>query len=56
MLLPVWDWIFGTADWQRQVYPRTGEPGTDEAMATGGWLRQQAIGLRRLALTIAGRG
>jgi sterol desaturase/sphingolipid hydroxylase (fatty acid hydroxylase superfamily) len=56
VLLPVWDWIFGTADWHRGAYPRTGAPGEAEAMATGGWLRQQGIGLRRLAAAIAGRG
>jgi sterol desaturase/sphingolipid hydroxylase (fatty acid hydroxylase superfamily) len=56
VLLPVWDWVFGTADWRRDNYPRTGAPGVEEAMATGGWLRQQAIGLRRMAAAIAGRG
>ncbi|SDB29222.1 sterol desaturase family protein [Belnapia rosea] len=55
VLLPVWDWIFGTADWHRGAYPRTGAPGTEEAMATGGWLRQQWTGFRRMAQALAGR-
>ncbi|WP_043361167.1 sterol desaturase family protein [Belnapia sp. F-4-1] len=55
VLLPVWDWIFGTADWNRGAFPRTGAPGMDEAMATGGWLRQQWVGFRRVALALAGR-
>lgn len=55
VLLPVWDWVFGTADFNRDVYPRTGDLGAPEALATGGWLRQQFIGLKRLAGAIAGR-
>lgn len=56
VLLPVWDWIFGTADFRRDVYPRTGDPEAPPALVTGGWLRQQAAGLRRLAGALAGRG
>jgi sterol desaturase/sphingolipid hydroxylase (fatty acid hydroxylase superfamily) len=56
VLLPVWDWIFGTADFKRDVYPRTGDPEAPEALATGGWLRQQAAGFRRMAGAIFGRG
>lgn len=56
VLLPVWDWIFGTADFRRDVYPRTGDPEAPSALVTGGWLRQQAAGLRRLAGALAGRG
>lgn len=55
VLLPVWDWMFGTADFNRDVYPRTGDLEAPEALATGGWLRQQFIGLKRLAGAIAGR-
>jgi sterol desaturase/sphingolipid hydroxylase (fatty acid hydroxylase superfamily) len=55
VLLPVWDWIFGTADFKRDVYPRTGDPDAPEALATGGWLRQQAAGFRRMAAAIFGR-
>lgn len=55
VLLPVWDWIFGTADFRRDVYPRTGDPEAPEALATGGWLRQQAVGLKRMAGAILGR-
>jgi sterol desaturase/sphingolipid hydroxylase (fatty acid hydroxylase superfamily) len=56
VLLPVWDWIFGTADFDRAAYPRTGDPTGPEALATGGWLRQQAVGLRRMAGALVGRG
>lgn len=55
VLLPVWDWIFGTADFRRDVFPRTGDPDGPEALATGGWLRQQAVGLRRMVGALAGR-
>jgi sterol desaturase/sphingolipid hydroxylase (fatty acid hydroxylase superfamily) len=55
VLLPVWDWVFGTADFRRDVYPRTGDPEAPEALVSGGWLRQQAAGLRRMAQAIAGR-
>lgn len=54
VLLPVWDWIFGTADFRRDVFPRTGDPEAPEALATGGWLRQQAVGLKRMAGAIFG--
>lgn len=56
VLFPVWDWIFGTADFRREHYPRTGDPDAPEALATGGWLRQQAVGLRRMAGAILRRG
>jgi len=56
VLLPVWDWVFGTADFRREVFPPTGDPGAPEALATGGWLRQQAVGFRRMAAALAGRG
>jgi sterol desaturase/sphingolipid hydroxylase (fatty acid hydroxylase superfamily) len=52
VLLPVWDWIFGTADFRRELYPRTGDPTGPEALATGGWWRQQAVGLRRMAAAL----
>lgn len=55
VLFPVWDWMFGTADFRREVYPRTGDPEAPEALATGGWLRQQAVGLQRMAWAILGR-
>jgi sterol desaturase/sphingolipid hydroxylase (fatty acid hydroxylase superfamily) len=54
VLLPAWDWIFGTGDFRRDVYPRTGDPGAPEALASGGWLRQQAAGFRRLLAALAG--
>jgi sterol desaturase/sphingolipid hydroxylase (fatty acid hydroxylase superfamily) len=46
VLLPVWDWMFGTADWNRRHFPATGVPGADPAIVTGGFLAQQAAGLR----------
>jgi sterol desaturase/sphingolipid hydroxylase (fatty acid hydroxylase superfamily) len=55
VLLPVWDWVFGTADFRRGVFPPTGAPEEPEALASGGWLRQQAVGLRRMVGAIAGR-
>jgi len=45
VMLPIWDWMFGTADFDRRSYPRTGDPGAPEALATGGWLAQQRVGL-----------
>lgn len=48
VLLPVWDWLFNTGDFRRDVYPRTGDPTAPEALATGGWARQQWVGLRRM--------
>lgn len=48
VLLPVWDWLFGTADFDRRSYPRTGDPGAPPAYVSGGWLRQQATGFREV--------
>ncbi|WP_431285440.1 sterol desaturase family protein [Humitalea sp. 24SJ18S-53] len=48
VLLPVWDWIFGTADFRRDQFPLTGDPDASPAMVRGGWLRQQGEGFRRL--------
>ena len=36
-------------------FRRTGAPEDPEALASGGWLRQQAVGMRRLVGAIAGR-
>ena len=49
-VLPWWDMLFGTADFSRD-YVRTGDPGGEEALATGSWLAQQRAGLRRMART-----
>jgi sterol desaturase/sphingolipid hydroxylase (fatty acid hydroxylase superfamily) len=49
VLLPVWDWIFRTGDFDRKSYPRTGDPEVPEVLATGGWLRQQVEGFRQFA-------
>ena len=48
VLFPIWDWIFGTANFQRNSYPHTGDPEAPEALATGNWLEQQWGGLKRL--------
>jgi len=48
-ILPVWDIIFGTADFDRDFAARTGDPTADAAMVRGSWLAQQWSGIRRLA-------
>jgi sterol desaturase/sphingolipid hydroxylase (fatty acid hydroxylase superfamily) len=55
VLLPVWDWMFGTADFDRSRYPETGDPTAPEGLVTGGWVRQQVEGLRRMGRALAGR-
>ncbi len=55
VLLPVWDWIFGTADFRRDQFPLTGDPDATPVMAHGGWLRQQGEGFRRLWSSLRGR-
>jgi sterol desaturase/sphingolipid hydroxylase (fatty acid hydroxylase superfamily) len=55
VLLPIWDWIFGTADFDRKSYPRTGDPNAPESLATGGWVRQQVDGFRELGKALRGR-
>lgn len=44
-IFPWWDMIFGTADFSHEFVP-TGDPGAPEALATGGWIAQQVVGLR----------
>jgi sterol desaturase/sphingolipid hydroxylase (fatty acid hydroxylase superfamily) len=46
-VLPWWDMLYGTADFSRE-YIRTGDPGADEAMHTGGWVAQQWSGIKRM--------
>lgn len=53
VLLPVWDWLFGTADWQRGRFPPTGDPDAGPVLEHGGWLRQQWAGLGRMARALA---
>jgi sterol desaturase/sphingolipid hydroxylase (fatty acid hydroxylase superfamily) len=53
-VLPWWDMLFGTADFTREYAP-TGDPGADEALARGSYVRQQWAGLRRLAHAVAPR-
>ncbi|MFZ4408598.1 MAG: sterol desaturase family protein [Paracraurococcus sp.] len=55
VLLPVWDWMFGTGDFRRGVFPPTGALEEPEALATGGWWRQQVVGMRRMAGAVVGR-
>lgn len=55
VLLPVWDWMFGTADFRRDHYPRTGDPTAPRAYVEGGWLRQQAVGVREVWRALRGR-
>ena len=52
VLLPVWDWIFGTADFRRGEFPATGDPAAPEAYVRGGWLRQQWVGLGQLGAAL----
>jgi len=56
VLLPVWDWLFRTADFDRAAYPRTGDPTAPEAYVRGGWLRQQWVGLMEVWRALRGRG
>jgi sterol desaturase/sphingolipid hydroxylase (fatty acid hydroxylase superfamily) len=53
-ILPWWDMLFRTADFSRE-YVRTGDPSAEEALATGGYVAQQWVGLRRMARTVAGQ-
>lgn len=46
-ILPWWDMLFGTADFSR-TFVQTGDPTAEEALATGGYLRQQWAGARRM--------
>lgn len=47
-ILPWWDMLFSTADFDR-AYVQTGDPSAEEALATGTYVQQQAAGLRRMA-------
>ena len=55
VLLPVWDWAFGTADWNRSRFPATGDPEAPPALVRGGWLRQQGAGLGRMVAALRRR-
>jgi uncharacterized protein (DUF2461 family) len=46
--------LFRTADFDR-AYVRTGDPGAEEALATGTWWQQQVAGLRRMRRMMRGR-
>lgn len=54
VLLPVWDWLFGTGDWARDRFPPTGDPDAGPALERGGWLRQQWAGALRMAAALRG--
>ena len=51
-VLPWWDMLFHTADFSRDYVP-TGDPGAEEALATGGYAAQQWAGLRRMLRSLA---
>ncbi len=46
-ILPWWDMLFGTADFDR-AYVETGDPSAEPALVSGGYLAQQWTGLRRM--------
>jgi sterol desaturase/sphingolipid hydroxylase (fatty acid hydroxylase superfamily) len=46
-ILPWWDMLFGTADFDR-AYARTGDPSAEPALVSGSYLQQQWAGLRRM--------
>jgi sterol desaturase/sphingolipid hydroxylase (fatty acid hydroxylase superfamily) len=46
-IFPWWDMMFGTADFSR-TFVETGDPTAEEALATGGYAKQQWVGLRRM--------
>ena len=48
VLLPVWDWIFGTADFDRAHFPTTGDPEAGRVLSHGSWWAQQKEGARRM--------
>jgi sterol desaturase/sphingolipid hydroxylase (fatty acid hydroxylase superfamily) len=54
-ILPWWDMLFRTADFER-AYVRTGDPGAEEALATGSYLEQQVAGLRRMGRVVGRHG
>ncbi|MCW3475158.1 sterol desaturase family protein [Limobrevibacterium gyesilva] len=53
-ILPWWDMIFRTADFSRE-FAATGDPTAEEALATGGYVTQQWVGLKRMVRDILGR-
>lgn len=53
-LLPWWDMIFGTADFSRS-FAATGDPTAEEALATGSYVEQHWVALRRMVREF-GRG
>jgi len=55
VLFPLWDMVFRTGDFRRDVFPRTGDPEAPAALVEGGWWRQQVVGTRRFLAAIRGR-
>lgn len=50
-VFPIWDILFGTADFTR-TFASTGDPTAPEAMASGGYLAQQWSGIVQLVRSI----
>ena len=46
-ILPWWDMLFRTADFNR-TFVATGDPTAEEALATGGYISQHMVSLRRM--------
>ena len=54
VLFPLWDMIFRTGDFRRDVFPRTGDPEAPAELVRGGWWRQQVAGTRRFLRALRG--
>ncbi len=53
-ILPWWDMLFGTADFGR-TFVTTGDPTAEEALATGSYVAQHVVALRRMVREMVGR-
>ncbi|MBI0537377.1 fatty acid hydroxylase family protein [Roseomonas sp. KE2513] len=54
VLFPLWDMIFRTGDFRRDVFPHTGDPEAPREFVQGGWWRQQVAGTRRFWRALRG--
>ena len=52
-ILPWWDMLFRTADFNR-TFVATGDPTAEEALATGGYISQHMVSLRRMVRELTG--
>ena len=52
-ILPWWDMLFRTADFNR-TFVATGDPTAEEALATGGYIAQHTVSLRRMVRELTG--